>query len=227
MWSNNITKENLFQSVHSSTGTEWGLKTFCNPSKQTCAALWGSVLRLKACGPSDVNSPSHLQSLWTWKTGLSVSATVTFLRRPRRAAHPRIHPFKHAKTLPKAIFCRHASLAPLLSLHLHSSPASSSHMSLITMCVNVYPTTKESALGPRECAEFLPMHGSSSARLWCPACYNGHPPTAREGSGGFGPRAESAVWTQWSILEQRLGSLHSPLCSYSYFTNEGQSPTRV
>ncbi len=94
---------------------------------------------------------------------------------------------------------------------LPHSKAGLSHMSLITMCMNMYPTTKESAHGPRECAKFLPMLSSGSARLWSTACYNEQPPTSREGSSGFGPRAESAFWAQRSILEQRLRSLHSVL----------------
>lgn len=111
-------------------------------------------LRVKAWTP-----PSQPQFLNLKNWSLCNSYSHFSETAPHRRHTHQKRPFKHAKTLPKAIFCRHTPL----NLHSYfpsifllppprlasTSTAGLSHLSLITMCMSVYPTTKESVLGPR------------------------------------------------------------------------------
>lgn len=155
-----------------------------DPSEQTWAAVCRPTVWLwvKACGPSEVNSPSQPQqqkhtaeflNLKNWSVSISYShfSETTLLG---WHTHENVLSFKHAKTLPKAIFFTDVCL--LISCTLTFPPSSClphskaglSHMSLITMCMNVYPTTKESAHGPQRGAGVCQIPAHAQLRLSSP-----------------------------------------------------------
>ncbi len=151
--------------------------THLNRLEPLCADLrsgceWRHAARLKwTPPPPPPNRRSTLQSFWTWKTRFS---ETTFLR---RHTHENFLSFKHAKTLPKAIFFMDACL--LISCTLTFPPSSCLPCSkapppqawatwLITMCMNVYPTTKESAHGPRRGAGVCQIPAHAQLRLSSP-----------------------------------------------------------
>lgn len=143
-------------------------------------------LWVKACSPSEVNSPSQPQqqkhtaeflNLKNWSVCISYSRFSKTASLGRHT-HENVLSFKHAKTLPKAIFFYWRMSLNLLHSYFPSifvppplgsnSTAGLSHMSLITMCMNVYPTTKESAHGPRRGAGVCQIPAHAQLRLSSP-----------------------------------------------------------
>lgn len=206
-------------------GTEWGLKTFSNPSEQTCAALWRSVhaARLMSAPPHTcrVSEPEKLVSLYRLQSLLWDDLAGRHTHENVLSNMLKLFPKQFSVDV-RLLISRALAFPPSSFLPREPEPHESNYHVYERVSHN-----KRVSARPAEGCGSVPNSCPCMARARLvfdalPATMDIPRPRGR-GAAGLA-RGQRALR---SILEQRLGSLHSPLRSYSYFTNEGQSPTGV